>query len=618
MSATPLRRWCVMLHALWTCALLLLLLGNHAPARAADGLLLTEATVARADGEHFPEQASTRTARLPETWDRALHGDGPVWYRLAFRLQSVPSGQVLGAYLESVCAGFDLQLNGQLVHRQASRTQRFDHGCLEPVLVQLPPALLVAGVNLIDIRLHGQPLQSVALRERAATLGPLRIAPPEQLHAQMQTRNLLQRDLPLLLIGIVGAGGALVLALALLGRTPYLGFLGATALGWALLLGLAGAELPLPDAWGEWLLGSLPAPVLVCASVFLLRYCGIRLPWLEYILWLQCLMVPLSLLAGMPERIHLLAQTWHQLLLAELLLSVALFLWRAWQHSRQDFMIVATAVAILLLALGAELNASGPVPLPGKIAVSLALLTILGGLSQRLVEVFKNALQTAENAKAELEQRVQQITADMEQNFGQMAEMRVEQVAAKERKRIAADLHDDLGAKLLTIVHTSDNERIATLAREALEEMRLSVRGLAGKAVQLGDALGDWRSEVMGRLSQSPIELTWNIADELLMSERKMSARVYVQTTRILREAVSNLIKHSGASQCEISVRVESGEFDLTIIDNGKGIPMELDGKLDRGHGMSTMKSRAKQLQGQCLVESGPGFGTTIRLTLPL
>ena len=58
--------------------------------------------------------------------------------------------------------------------------------------------------------------------------------------------------------------------------------------------------------------------------------------------------------------------------------------------------------------------------------------------------------------------------------------------------------------------------------------------------------------------------------------------------------------------------------MQLVIQDNGRGIPMELDGKLDRGHGMSSMKHRAKQLQGQCLVESGPGYGTVIRLTLPL
>ena len=59
-------------------------------------------------------------------------------------------------------------------------------------------------------------------------------------------------------------------------------------------------------------------------------------------------------------------------------------------------------------------------------------------------------------------------------------------------------------------------------------------------------------------------------------------------------------------------------EFGLVVQDNGRGIPMELDGKLDRGHGMASMKHRAKQMQGQCLVESGPGYGTVIRLTLPL
>ena len=45
---------------------------------------------------------------------------------------------------------------------------------------------------------------------------------------------------------------------------------------------------------------------------------------------------------------------------------------------------------------------------------------------------------------------------------------------------------------------------------------------------------------------------------------------------------------------------------------------MDLDGKLVRGHGLCSMKHRGKQLQGQCLVESGPGYGTVIRLTLPL
>jgi two-component system, NarL family, sensor histidine kinase UhpB len=189
-------------------------------------------------------------------------------------------------------------------------------------------------------------------------------------------------------------------------------------------------------------------------------------------------------------------------------------------------------------------------------------------------------------------------------------------VIERERKRIAADLHDDLGAKLLTIVHTSESDRISTLAREALEEMRLSVRGLTGKPVRLADALGDWRAEFVSRLGQANIGAQWQSPAEEL--PQTLPARAYVQTTRILREAISNIIKHSGAARCTVSSKVQDGDFVLTIQDNGHGIPMELGDKLDRGHGMASMKHRAKQLQGQCLVESGPGFGTVIRLTIPL
>ena len=147
--------------------------------------------------------------------------------------------------------------------------------------------------------------------------------------------------------------------------------------------------------------------------------------------------------------------------------------------------------------------------------------------------------------------------------------------------------------------------------------MRLSVRGLTGKPVKLLDALGDWRAEVISRLNQSGVHGEWIAPsdDEL---PQTLSSRAYVQTTRILREAVSNIIKHSGATSAAIACTLNDGDFHLVIRDNGQGIAAELDGRLDKGHGMASMKGRAKQLQGQCLVESSPGHGTVIRLTLPL
>jgi signal transduction histidine kinase len=133
----------------------------------------------------------------------------------------------------------------------------------------------------------------------------------------------------------------------------------------------------------------------------------------------------------------------------------------------------------------------------------------------------------------------------------------------------------------------------------------------------LADAIGDWRAEVVSRLGQAGIEAQWSAPDDQELLQR-LSARAYVQTTRILREATSNIIKHSGASRCIVDCAVREGDFLLVVRDNGDGISPDVELRIDRGHGLASMKQRAKQLQGQCLVESGPGYGTVIRLTLPM
>jgi signal transduction histidine kinase len=289
--------------------------------------------------------------------------------------------------------------------------------------------------------------------------------------------------------------------------------------------------------------------------------------------------------------------------------------------------VTQLGLSLVLLAIGVRVLAQFAMPSetrPGRHSEAAAkkeLETRLKDLAGRHDSAIAELAALRAEAQKELERRrtapmVPDFGAETERNMAHMAELRVEQVTAQERKRIAADLHDDLGAKLLTIVHTSDSDQISTLAREALEEMRLSVRGLSGKPMRLADAVADWRAETVARLSQANIEIDWRGLTE--DTEQRLAARSFVQTTRILREAISNIIKHSGASQCKVRCGIRDKEFGLVVQDNGNGISMDLDGKLDRGHGMASMKNRAKQMQGQCLVESGPGYGTVIRLTLPL
>ncbi len=610
----------------WPCAAVLLLwltlLGAlpgpvHAAAqRFADALVVDEAAMGL-----LPSLAPWRVIALPDDWSVSRpHERGAVWYRLRFDAQGARAQRILlGLAIERTCASVAVFLNGQPLQSVGRLGEPVSADCERPLLVALPSALLADRDNLIDLHLAGFSLDQVASHQRVGGLAAPLIGPYAELAPHHERSVLLRQTLPqvasatLLLMGVV---------VFVMGwwhrRESHLAYFGALSIGWALVtarLWWRNAGLPHYDS--ELLLVSLVPIVALFAIQFLLHYAQRRSRAIEVALMVQCVAVPASLLAAGPLRVNMIAGSWYLLLCAQLMAAIGYYLWVTWRFRRRDFWPMLGFLGAGVAMVGLELAAQRQwVPPLARALPNIVMPLAFIGLGLWLVYQYGRALQTAEELRRTLESRVREATAAMEKSYAQMAELRVEQVTQQERKRIAADLHDDLGAKLLTIVHTSESERISTLAREALEEMRLSVRGLTGKPVKLIDALGDWRAEVIGRLSQTGVEGEWQAPTEDL--PQTLSARAYVQTTRILREAVNNIIKHSGASRCSIRCVIDSGDFKLAIQDNGKGIPLELDGRLDRGHGMASMKHRAKQLQGQCLVESGPGYGTVIRLTIPL
>ena len=491
--------------------------------------------------------------------------------------------------------------------------------CNHPQRLDLPAALLAPGTNTLDLKVVGHALPTVASRHRAGMLSELQIGPQSLLAARHARQHALNVALPQALgVALLLIGGYLLVLGWRHPRERHLAWFGALSLGWAALESrLWLRELPFDNAVTELLLCAL-LPLITWAGVqFLLRQAQLRWRRVDTALALQSVLMPASLLLAGPQRLYAMASGWTLLLALQLLAAAAVLLRTQHRHRARLSWPTVLPLVVIALALGVEYTAQtfGLRGLPVQLAQLVTPLTLaLVGL--RLLQQHGHAPQATEPGKAQLELRITEATAEIERNFAQLAELRVEKVTERERKRIAADLHDDLGAKLLTIVHTSESERISTLAREALEEMRLSVRGLTGKPVQLIDALGDWRAEVVSRLGQAGIQADWTAPTDDL--PQTLSARAFVQTTRILREAVSNVIKHSGATHCSLSCTIADGDVLIIVRDNGNGIPMELDGRLDRGHGMASMKHRAKQLQGQCLVESGPGYGTVIRLTLPL
>lgn len=589
----------------------------HLPALA-EPLRLDQALVSEAEQPDFDAEPSPRTRQLPDEWLFWRGGrDTPVWYRVRFDAEPLPD-DLLALYIERVCSTLEVHLNGRLLHRAGRMQDPLTHNCNHPQLVSLPAAMLRARDNVLDIRVAGYPITHVASRLRAGGLSALEIGPQRALAQRHAWQTALDVELPQAVSAtLVLMGGFMFLLGWRNRRDSHLAYFGALSIGWAMVesrLWLRNVQIP--NTVVEFLLVSTFAFVVLAAVQFLLRYARWRHRGVDRALLAQCALLPATLVLAGPAGLHFWSNVWILVLSIEVFVAALFYLWLQWRARGGLPGSMTLLLGGIGVAIGIELLAQ-QISVPPLLLQVAQLLTpvvyVIVGL--RLVQQHGRALQDSEATRATLEARIREATAEIERNFKLVTELRVEKVTERERKRIAADLHDDLGAKLLTIVHTSEDSRISTLAREALEEMRLSVRGLTGKPVRLGDALGDWRAEVMSRLSQSGIEGEWSSPDDL---PHTLSARAYVQTTRILREATSNIIKHSGASQCSIRCTIEDGDFVVSIQDNGKGIPMELDGRLDRGQGMASMKSRAKQMQGQCLVESGPGYGTVIRLTMPL
>ncbi|WP_395701700.1 ATP-binding protein [Aquabacterium sp.] len=599
-----------------------LLLCGWLAAASAQTLVFQQAQVAPA-GNGVVDWTQARTLSLPDDWSATRpHFSGTVGYRLNFDAE-VPgnAGSTLYAlYIERACSTLEVVVNGQLVYRGGRMSEPVSRNCQQPQLVPVPAGLLVAKGNAVDLLVRGFALDEVGSAQRAGGLSRVELGAHEALARRHQMRMALAIRLPEIVSGTLILMGSFMFMMGWRNRKQsYLAYFGAVMMGWALVLSrLWLTDLPWPHRTSELMLAVLMSLITMAAVQFLVRYAGRRLRWLDLGLPVQCGLVAASLVATPPDWLHGLSSAWSALLSMEIAAAAVFYMLDSHRRRQQQLWLMGPLLAVVGLALATEFlalqtQADARIGFVAQLVASLVFLS----LGLRMVQRYGQALESAEQGRAELEVRIREATAQIERNFAQLSELKVEQVTDRERKRIAADLHDDLGAKLLTIVHTSNDERISTLAREALEEMRLSVRGLTGKPVRLSDALGDWRAEVVSRLTQSGVEGEWDSPPDEEVTGT-LSARAFVQTTRILREAVSNIIKHSGASHCSVRCSIAEGDFQLVIQDNGNGIPLELDGKLDKGHGMASMKGRAKQLQGQCLVESGPGYGTVIRLTLPL
>lgn len=184
----------------------------------------------------------------------------------------------------------------------------------------------------------------------------------------------------------------------------------------------------------------------------------------------------------------------------------------------------------------------------------------------------------------------------------------------EERRRMARDLHDDVGARLLTGLHTAD-ERTRPILQAALGDIRAIVSGLAGEEAALDRVLAQMRHEAARRLEAAGIAFECPLPDADLPTIR-LDYRVHKAMTSAVREIVSNVIRHAEASRLTVTAELAGDRLALTFEDDGKGMPATTLNGDSTGYGLKNLQQRMTDLGGAIAIDGR--LGTTIRLDLPL
>ena len=204
---------------------------------------------------------------------------------------------------------------------------------------------------------------------------------------------------------------------------------------------------------------------------------------------------------------------------------------------------------------------------------------------------------------------------------------RVLETLENERRKIARELHDEVGQSLWAMGLEIDNLGAAVksgdieLALRRLEGMREmsngSVRVVRNMSLLLRpsmlDDLGlvpalEWLAREVSRTSGLHVDVTDEQIPDQLPEEHKTCV------FRVVQEALRNTCRHAGAKHARILVHATDRQLLLSVQDDGSGF----DPAREKGLGLLGMEERASHLGGACSIDSKPGCGTIITLQLPL
>ncbi|MEQ1527042.1 MAG: ATP-binding protein [Gallionella sp.] len=555
---------------------------------------------------------------LPDLWTaRGLYEQGG-WYRLHVHLDAPPP-ELWGIYLFRIHLNAGVYLNGQYLGDGGRFAEPMARNWNIPLYFTVPPILWKVGDNEILVRLRTDVGYGM--------LAPPQVGAETLLKPRFESRGFMQNDLSAYMAVALTLVGALLLGLWLRRKqdTMYLWF-AASCFCWMIFSSTFFVrDQPLPNALFLWLIHTALDFWMVFLVGFVHRYLGVSH------LSRERLFIAIQGVQAFAVLVTPLLIGYSITLAAHTLSLMALFYvsFISWQRHvvqpKPEYLLIAIGLSGLFVAGLHDFLMERPLPnlQSWEMMIEiwrhqihllyLAVPTLLIFLAWHLTGRFIRALSEAEKLNLNLTGMVKEAHQQLSDDFEKRRVLERSQAAAEAREVVFRDLHDDLGAKLLTLAIGAESPDRADIARSALQDLRDVVSRSSQEAIELSFLLASWRDEMEARLMAAGVKLDWQQAEAL--PDPAVSHSTALHLGRILRESVSNVLRHANAKKLRVEIQHQDQDFVVCLEDDGKGLPAH---HKQGGRGMSNMRTRVRNIGGEISWDLGSLGGCRVTMGMPL
>lgn len=562
---------------------------------------------------------------LPDLERRPDLAGEEIWYRLSFSLADV-SSQPLAVYLRSSSAPPTVLVNGVRLKALGETPQQAPRFWDQPSLyVITEAALLEAGSGPL---MPGRSELLVRIRTDDAgrlAMGTAAVGYLSDLEPVYRRAWLARVTAPRLIAFSMLLSGLLFFLLWRRRRSDavYIHFVVAMVLWATYTLTYVIDNPPLPARLWEWVRLTSLLWLALSVTGFTLSYLGRPNPPLERGLRLGGLAatVLLAVLASTPLYFPVADYVWPGLCLALSLAPLGALrrTARGWPDMETAWLGAGGAM-ILVLTTHDVLVLGGWWPGEETLVLAYAAPVTIVAFVSILLTRFARALQTAETLNLELESRVAEREGQLRLSYDRLRAVEREQDLVSERERIMRDMHDGVGGHLVSLLagletKTTRPEALAARLREALEDLRLMIHSLDNADEDLDVALATVRPKLESVLAAGGIALDWKVAGP--GEGVRLGPGAVLQLMRILQEAVTNALKHSGADRVTVTLEriaeADGPAARLSVHDNGRG----LAARRPAGRGLDNIRHRALTAGGRADIRREKA-GTVVEVLIPL